>query len=74
MLTLVRVFRGHDHLLRLLNDLVVVAQNVLKHVASNSQCQRRRDVPEELIELVLLLHGKHDSLEIFADILAKDLW
>mmetsp|Transcript_30599 Transcript_30599/g.40713 ORF Transcript_30599/g.40713 Transcript_30599/m.40713 type:complete len:205 (-) Transcript_30599:864-1478(-) len=51
----------------------MVAKHFLEHVAAHSQRKRRRNVFDERVELVLLLHRKHDRLEVLAYIFSKVL-
>lgn len=52
----------------------MVSEDTVKHVASDSKCQTRRNVVDELVQFVLLLHCQHDRLEVLSDFSSQLLW
>jgi hypothetical protein len=61
---------GH---LSLLDNDVAIFENAEEHVSTDSKGQRRGNVLDKRIQLILLLHSEHDRLEVLTDLFAKTI-
>lgn len=62
-----------NHILSLLQDLVMHLEYTFEHVTSDAQGETWRDLLEEASQLILLRHGLHNGLEVLSNIFPEGL-